>query len=91
MSKEEKNIFMFLAGMFSGVLTGVILGLLLAPRSGKEIREDLNDKFSELKSVGADRAIKVANTVQHKASRISSKLDELARRSSDVLIQDEIQ
>ena len=81
--KEENSILMFLAGMLSGVVTGIVLGLLLAPKTGKEIREDI-------KGLSKDQALRVVGTVQERANRISSKLDELAKQSSDILIQDEI-
>ncbi len=53
MSKEsdDKNVMLyFLAGVGLGALVGAAAGLLLAPKSGAETREDLSKKFDELKS-----------------------------------------
>lgn len=47
---NEKNVmFYFLAGVGLGALVGAAAGLLLAPKSGAETREDLAKKFEELK------------------------------------------
>ncbi len=102
MAKEEGSFFKFVFGLFSGIVSGIVAGLLIAPKPGKEMREDLvskskefkdltKDKISELKVYGKDQAVKVAGTIQEKASRISTKLDELSKHGSEVLIKDEIQ
>lgn len=84
MSKDEGSIFKFMFGLVSGMISGVVLGLLLAPKTGKEMRKDLKIK-------SYTQAEKVASTIHEKAGKISSKLDELAKRGSEVLVQDEIQ
>ncbi len=102
MSKDEGGFLKFVFGLFSGVVSGIVVGLLVAPKTGKEMREDLlikskelkdltKDKISELKVYGKDQAVKVAGTIQEKAGRISTKLDELSKHGSEVLIRDEIQ
>lgn len=101
MSKEDGNILKFGLGLFSGLISGTVIGLLFAPKSGKELREDLLDKSKELKDLSEGKiseikdytkvqASKVALTVQEKASKISSRLDEFSKRGSDVLVQDEL-
>lgn len=92
MSKgEEGSMFKFIAGLVSGVVSGIVLGLLIAPKQGSKMREELKDKFLELQELSCGQADRVATTIQEKASRISTKLDELVKRGSEVLIQDEIQ
>ena len=102
MSKEEGSFLKFVLGMFSGLVSGIVAGFLLAPKPGKEMREDLVNKSKELKSFTKDRleefqqistgkAVEMAGNIQTRAGKISSKLDELARRGTDVLIQDEVQ
>lgn len=54
---NEKNVMLyFLAGVGVGALIGAAAGLLLAPKSGAETREDLARKFDELKHKIADWA-----------------------------------
>jgi gas vesicle protein len=51
MSKNDDNnalIFM-LAGIGLGAVIGAAAGLLFAPKAGNELRDELNDKFKELK------------------------------------------
>ena len=102
MSKQEGSIGRFFLGIIAGVLGGTIVGLLMAPKSGKETREDLankskefkdlaKDKLDELQEVSKDKMSRVASTIHNRASVISTKLDELSKRGSDVLIQNEIQ
>lgn len=48
---DDKNVMLyFLAGVGLGALVGAAAGLLLAPKSGAETREDLVKKFDDLKS-----------------------------------------
>jgi len=47
---DEKNVLLYmLAGVGLGALIGAAAGLLFAPKPGSEIREDIADKFRELK------------------------------------------
>jgi len=47
---DEKNVLLYmLAGVGLGALIGAAAGLLFAPKPGSEIREDIADKFKELK------------------------------------------
>ena len=91
MAKDEGSFLKFVFGLFSGVVSGIVFGLLVAPKPGKEMREDLINKSKELKVYGKEQAVKAAGTIQEKANRISTKLDELSNRGSEVLIKDEIQ
>ena len=98
MLKKEGSIFKFAFGFVSGF----VLGLLFAPKSGRELRGDLLNKSKEFKKITMDKLeeiqqISKSNTfripanIQVRANKISSKLDELARRGTDILIQDEVQ
>ena len=44
----------FLKGLFIGGLIGAVLGVLYAPKSGKETREDIAKKTEELKARARD-------------------------------------
>ncbi len=69
--QNERNVMLyFLAGVGLGALVGAAAGLLLAPKSGSETREELAHKFDELKHKvtewGKQRkegAMKVANAI----------------------------
>ncbi len=80
-NEEDRSVLVsVLAGIGIGVLVGAITGLLLAPQSGKETRDDLgksmqdlSDKVSELgKTVGH----KVTSAVERTRSQMTQKLGE---------------
>ena len=98
MSKKERGFFQFILG----IISGLALGLLLAPKPGKDMRENLTskskklkeftkDKIEEFQQISKGKAVEMAGNIQTRANKISSKLDELARRGTDILIQDEVQ
>lgn len=48
--REENNVVLYmLAGVGLGAIIGAAAGLLFAPKAGSETREDLANKFKELK------------------------------------------
>jgi gas vesicle protein len=78
---EDRGVLVsVLAGIGIGVLVGAVAGLLLAPQSGKETRDDLgksmqdlSDKISELgKNVGN----KVSSAVDRTRAQMTQKLGE---------------
>jgi gas vesicle protein len=47
---DESNVVLYmLAGVGLGAIIGAAAGLLFAPKAGMETREDLSNKFKELK------------------------------------------
>ncbi|HMS53928.1 MAG TPA: YtxH domain-containing protein [Fimbriimonadaceae bacterium] len=49
-NNDEKNVLIYmLAGVGLGAIIGAAAGLLFAPKAGSETREQLTDKFKELK------------------------------------------
>jgi gas vesicle protein len=47
---DDANVLLYmLAGVGLGAIIGAAAGLLFAPKAGTELREDLTDKFKELK------------------------------------------
>ena len=83
MLNEDDNrsvLVSVLAGIGIGVLVGAVAGLLLAPKSGQETREDLgrslgdlSDKVTELgRTVGQ----KVTSAVERTRAQVTQKLGE---------------
>ncbi|WP_261130739.1 YtxH domain-containing protein [Bacillus sp. Marseille-Q3570] len=60
----------FLIGSLIGGILGATTALLLAPKSGKELRTDLNDQAHQLK----DKSSEVANLAREKSSTLAQNV-----------------
>ena len=78
MSDHGSSGLEFIAGLFLGGLVGVIAGLMLAPKSGEEIRSEL-----------AERGIELRGEIQKRASELQDKVpafvDEQRARVEDAI------
>jgi gas vesicle protein len=78
---DDRNVLVsVLAGIGMGVLVGAAVGLLLAPKSGEETRDDLsravkdlNDKITDL---GRTLSQKVAAASDKLRTQMAQKIDE---------------
>jgi gas vesicle protein len=67
-NNDDNNALIYiLAGVGLGAIIGAAAGLLFAPKAGNELREDLTEKFAELKGkteewVNEQRAKKAVNS-----------------------------
>jgi len=80
-SDDDKSVLVsVLAGIGIGVLVGAIAGLLLAPKSGQETREDLSRSMGELSDkvteLGRTVSQKVSNVVERTRAQVVQKLGE---------------
>jgi gas vesicle protein len=48
-NNNDNSMLYLLAGVGLGALIGAAAGMLFAPKAGTETREELNEKFNELK------------------------------------------
>jgi gas vesicle protein len=72
---EDRNVGLnFLAGMGVGALIGAVAALLLAPKSGRETRDDIKGAAEDLKTK-ADKAMR----------DLSESSEELVRKSKEIL------
>lgn len=78
----------FLAGFIVGGLVGGVFGVLLAPSSGEETRELINQKSCEAKA-STEASLK---ELQSKASDVMDEMqkkgDELLKRVQDVIAKE---
>lgn len=71
----------FIIGMMLGGIAGAVAALLLAPKSGKALREDLNQGVTEMKGWAADwseTAYVKANEWRERASVKGSEWKDIA-------------
>ncbi len=70
----------FLAGLFVGAFGGYLAGLLLAPRSGEETRQDLSDRAIVLR----ERAEETADRVIHEIQIARQGAPEIVAEAADI-------
>lgn len=87
-SEDRSVLVSVLAGIGIGVLVGAVAGLLLAPKSGQETRDELGKSVSELSDkvteLGRQVSTKVSNAVDRTRASISQKLGEVPSDSEEV-------
>ena len=76
----------FLTGLLAGAAIGGIIALLYAPKSGKETREQLKNKFSELekelenlKGQAGQKAGKVRDDLAEKLAALQREIEILSQ------------
>ncbi|MGM8215648.1 YtxH domain-containing protein [Bacillaceae bacterium W0354] len=82
-NKDSINSKDFLIGTLIGSIVGASVALLLAPKSGRELRQDLNqgartvrDRAGEWKDVAYEKGSEWSQQIQDKGKELSSKVKE---------------
>ena len=82
-SNNHINTKDFLIGTLVGGIVGALTALFLAPKSGKELRGDLNDqaylireKTENLRETAIEKSSEITSTVKDKTSALSKKVSE---------------
>lgn len=71
-SKDEVNSKDFLIGALVGGIIGAAAALFLAPKSGRELRENVSNQAIQLK----DKTVDFSSTAKEKTSQLSTQLKE---------------
>jgi len=80
---HSNNIFGVLVGMLAGALAGAVTMLLLAPRSGKDTRNQLREKGIELR----DRATGMVEDTMAQVRSNASQITMGGRENAKELLQ----
>lgn len=79
--KKEVNMKDFVIGAFVGGVIGAAVGLLLAPKTGKDLRSDvatqavnLKDKGIQLSEVAKEKTIRLSHQIKEQSSQIVEKI-----------------
>lgn len=82
MSKKDKS-FGFAMGILGGIVGGIVAGILLAPKSGKETREELKDCMKTLAETHAPhiefakkQAMESIDLVKYKIEKQYNKIND---------------
>jgi len=81
---EKKAVKSFLWGALTGAVTGAVAALLLAPKSGRELRGDLAETAQKVGEKTAVIGRQAGSAVQSLAKRTSGLITDIrARRKPD--------
>jgi len=81
-NEEDRSVLLsVLAGIGIGVLVGAVAGLLLAPKTGEETRDDLSKTLGDLSDkvteLGRNVGTKVTSAVERTRAQVVQKLGEV--------------
>jgi len=65
--------------LFTGLAAGVVIGILVAPKSGKETRNDLMDRGERLMEMGKESVSDVVEKTKDLAESGKKKIEELKK------------
>ena len=68
----DNNAKSFISGLFTGLLTGAVAGILLAPKSGKETRDDIKNLAVEFGEKVSDRYIEAKAEVEKRLAKLKA-------------------
>ena len=91
-----RKSYAFFAGVFFGTLAGYLIGILSAPRSGEETRQDLSDKAIELReragetagrlrqeiSLGRQNVAETVMSAGEAAAEVAEEVEEAAHKAA---------
>jgi gas vesicle protein len=82
LSRTNSSAGSFLAGVFFGGLAGAIAALFLAPQSGKETRQQIQQKALDLRNQAATTVEKTITDIRTKADQLKVDVEEKAKTLS---------
>jgi gas vesicle protein len=80
--QESMGSGTFLLGALAGALVGAGVALLMAPKSGAEVRQDLSTGYGSMRDAAARRYRDLAERANAKMVQLEERVDQYAGRSS---------
>jgi len=87
-NNESTGRGMFLLGAVAGALVGAGVALLIAPKSGAEVRRDLNSGLNSVRDAAARRYRDLADRASARLGNIDSKVDAFTSRQASAMTDD---
>ena len=78
-NEDSTGSGMFLLGALAGALVGAGVALLMAPKTGEQIRRDLSDGYSTVRDAASRRARDIADRA---TAKFEEKVDQYKSRTS---------
>lgn len=81
-NEDSTGSGMFLLGALAGALVGAGVALLMAPKTGEQIRRDLSDGYSSVRDAASRRARDMADRA---SAKFEEKVDQYKGRTSSTM------
>ena len=78
--QESAGSGTFLLGALAGALVGAGIALLMAPKTGAQVREDLSTGYGSVRDAAARRYRDLADRANAKLGELEQKVDQYAGR-----------
>ena len=79
---ERTSSGIFLLGAVAGALVGAGIALLMAPKAGAQVRQDLSSGFNSVRDAAAKRYRDLAEKASAKMGKTDGTVDQFAPRAS---------
>lgn len=80
--RESTSSGMFLLGAVAGAMVGAGVALLMAPKSGAEVRQDLSDGYSSMRDAASRRYRDLADRANQKLTDLEKQVNQYTARSA---------
>ena len=82
--QDSASSGLFLLGALAGALVGAGVALLMAPKTGAQVRQDLNSGFNSVRDAAARRYRDLADKANAKLGQIDGRADQYGTRPSSM-------
>jgi gas vesicle protein len=84
-SEREDGGGSFLMGLLAGTVLGAGLGLLFAPKAGADVRKQLSEQATRLRSTAADTVHQASEKIGHASQQASERIGQASERVSQIV------
>jgi gas vesicle protein len=81
--ESSRNVGLLIAGFALGALAGTVIGMLFAPKSGKELRDEIKDKSGEYYDKAKEKGKEYYDKAKDKASEVVVAGKDIADKTKD--------
>ena len=81
--EREERSGSFLMGLLAGTVLGAGLGMLFAPKAGAELRNQLSESASRLRTTANDSYQQASEKVTQATEKVTEKVSQIVDRGRD--------
>ena len=80
--RESMSSSMFLLGAVAGAMVGAGVALLMAPKSGAEVRQDLSEGYNSMRDAASKRYRDLADRANAKLGELEKQVNQYSARAT---------